>query len=359
MNDIYRTVTNDGFSALSTPKQYAPIHCPTQIQTRNLTSYGDPNKHMRKVPYKHVTSHPPHDFFISLHKKYYDMQRWNSIYVKGDYYETGITDQFHVILRPDTYVGTELGDGVASEQKKLEPGLVLDIGMNIGWYTLWARALGHSVVAFEPTRIMHTRICESLQLNHWDVENISPHNLAKVQIFPFGLGEVEEVRNLTMGNNPGGSSFDEWRLAPKYRRSVEVKVVTLDEVARQEGWLADDYPLQIHLMKLDVEGHEYHVVRGGMALLNSRKIQNIIMENSIKNQTIVMDLFKTMYDAGYRIQMLSSVNGDAYHPEWVPGIRSAVETYATSGRVETEEDERVFQFFSAGSANNLWWKLQS
>ena len=34
---------------------------------------------------------------------------------KGNYYETGITDQFHEILA------------------ELKPGLVLDIGMNIGW----------------------------------------------------------------------------------------------------------------------------------------------------------------------------------------------------------------------------------
>ena len=34
---------------------------------------------------------------------------------KGNYYETGITDQFHEIL------------------VDVKPGLVLDIGMNIGW----------------------------------------------------------------------------------------------------------------------------------------------------------------------------------------------------------------------------------
>jgi hypothetical protein len=93
------------------------VSCPAKIQTRNADGIFDPNKGMDESPKRYTVTDPP--FWISLHKKYFDNMRWVSIMDRGNYYETGITEQFHEILGNATV-----------------KGLVLDIGMNIGWVSL-------------------------------------------------------------------------------------------------------------------------------------------------------------------------------------------------------------------------------
>jgi FkbM family methyltransferase len=101
------------------------------------------------------------------------------------------------------------------------------------------------------------------------------------------------MMNLTTGNNPGSSSFIEERLAKKFRKSLPVQVVTVDSIAIQEGWFKDDSP-PIYLMKVDVEGYEPIVFQGGMQLLQSGKVENILMENSVTDMRQVVDFFATI-----------------------------------------------------------------
>lgn len=46
-------------------------------------------------------------------------------------------------------------------------GRVIDVGMNVGWFTLLSRSLGHEVLSFEPDPSNIIRLCESLALNNW------------------------------------------------------------------------------------------------------------------------------------------------------------------------------------------------
>lgn len=191
---------------------------------------------------------------------------------------------------------------------------------------------------------MHTRVCESLILNNW-------HRDGSVQIFPYGLGKEESMMNLTTGNNPGSSSFIEERLAKKFRKSLPVQVVTLDSIAIQEGWFKDDSP-PIYLMKVDVEGYEPIVFQGGMELLQSGKVENILMENSVTDMRQVVDFFATIYKAGYKIKWVSSVNGQAYHSEALPQIEEEL-SKATVG-MELDGVGEALKFLVKVNCN-LWW----
>lgn len=204
--------------------------------------------------------------------------------------------------------------------------------------------LRHQRSAFEPNPIMHTRVCESLQLNEWLEDGT-------VQIFPYGLGKEEATLNLTTGNNPGSSSFYEDRLAKKFRKTMPVKVVTLDGIALQEGWLDKNAP-PIHLMKVDVEGYEPIVFTGGMQLLQSGKVENIIMENSISDLRQVTDFFAVISNAGYKIKWVSTVHGDPYHPEMLPQIEEEL-SKAEVG-MSLEDVGEALQFLTKVNCN-LWW----
>eukprot|EP00547_Thalassionema_nitzschioides_P002159 CAMPEP_0194211824 /NCGR_PEP_ID=MMETSP0156-20130528/11242_1 /TAXON_ID=33649 /ORGANISM="Thalassionema nitzschioides, Strain L26-B" /LENGTH=352 /DNA_ID=CAMNT_0038939503 /DNA_START=346 /DNA_END=1401 /DNA_ORIENTATION=- len=309
---------------------YQPVDCRLQMQARQNEDAipKDPNNGMAESPKKLTITNPP--FWISLHKESFDRVRWNSIYKNGNYYETGVTDQFQQMLNSTA----------------TKPGLVLDIGMNIGWFTLWARAHGHHVAGFEPNPIMHTRVCESLTLNeHWSDDS-------SVQIFPYGLGREESTLNLTTGSNPGMSSFHEERLAKRYRKSFPVRVVTLDSVAIQMKWL-EPSSVPIYLMKVDVEGHEPFVFGGGTQLLNSGRVQNIIMENSVTDLRTVMDLLAAISNAGYYMHWLSTVTGDPYHLEMLPGINKALKEKVKPG-MELDNLGDDLKFFAKVTCN-IWW----
>jgi FkbM family methyltransferase len=71
------------------------------------------------------------------------------------------------------------GDGATNN---VRPPLVLDIGMNIGWFSLYSRAHGHDVASFEPNPTMFLRMCESLEYNNWKDDDGS------VTLWNYGLG---------------------------------------------------------------------------------------------------------------------------------------------------------------------------
>ena len=72
---------------------------------------------------------PTHELFDPNRS---DKMRWVHIMKKGEYYETGVTAAFHTIL------------GMYDSTVRPAP-LVIDIGMNIGWFSLYSRAHGHDV----------------------------------------------------------------------------------------------------------------------------------------------------------------------------------------------------------------------
>lgn len=303
----------------------APISCSARLAHRKSDD-TDPNQLLEESPHKHVTKTDP-SMHISLHKSSFDELRWSHIYKKGNYYETGITEQFRSIL--------------ANTPK---PGMVIDVGMNIGWFTVYSRAMGHKVVGFDPNPIMHTRLCESLELNGWLDDST-------VTTFAYGLGEETAVLNMTTGKNPGKASFFEDRMAKRFRKKLEVPVVRLDDVADQQGWMTSDVP--IYLWKLDVEGYEYHVLGGAQDLLKSKRVQNIILENSNTDLQQVISMYSTVYHAGYEIKMLSDVNGKPYHPEMVQPLNLFL-MQSSPGMMVDDIQESNILLLAKVSCNILW-----
>ena len=82
----------------------------------------------------------------------------------------------------------EVGSAGASAAEVPSPrkGLLLDIGANIGWYTLNAAAAGHDVIAFEPFRpnvaLIQRGLCDAL--NRQRLENKLEKN---VKLYPVAL----------------------------------------------------------------------------------------------------------------------------------------------------------------------------
>jgi FkbM family methyltransferase len=147
-------------------------------------------------------------------------------------------------------------------------GVVLDIGANLGTFCipLAKKVSKHTYHAFEPQRIIHYQLCANTFINGLD--NIHCHN--------FGLSDKEERMVLTMPDyanegNIGAFSMDKEVRKNDYECKTEgvkepLVVFTLDSGAHKN----------VRLIKIDVEGHELEVIKGGIKTIKANNYPPII-----------------------------------------------------------------------------------
>jgi len=185
---------------------------------------------------------------------------------------------------------------VFEEKKKSgKKSIMLDVGANIGWFSLVAAAHGASkVYSFEPNLQNTIRLCESLALNGWLGDFVVP--ISK------GVGMVEEERDLYAidSTNPGSFSFD--KDAGNYNVVGTMKITTLDSFAERHGWFVSKP--SIAFFKLDVEHFERQVIEGAEKLLKSGLIENIEMELTPNHsEETKSKIVKHLFDGGYKFAM--------------------------------------------------------
>lgn len=133
----------------------------------------------------------------------------------------------------------------------LDPGdTFIDVGAHIGWFaTAAARRVGElgQVVACEPYPSNATMLRKNLSLN--DCKN--------VRVVEAAIGSQPGTITLARGDgDSGGVTALDWA----WDGRVEVPMRTLDEITADLG--------AVTLIKVDVEGWEAHVLRGGTRTLS-------------------------------------------------------------------------------------------
>lgn len=179
---------------------------------------------------------------------------------------------------------------------------VLDIGANIGYYTLLAASVignSHHVYAFEP----QPRVARNLRAN------VVLNRLSNVTIFEFALSDREGQAEFFLpeyGVEGHGSLADNGR----FRVMSRIPVVTrpLDTV------LAEMSEPKIGLIKMDAEGAELSILRGASRLLASPDRPFIIFEACEENTRAfgysVFDLLMFIQSFGYELRQLD-------HEDWL------------------------------------------
>jgi FkbM family methyltransferase len=262
-------------------------------------------------------------FYISFHSQETDPVRW-STFETGTYYEARVTESAVEIL----------GDPSTSK------GLVLDVGMNIGWFTLLSRAMGHRVVSFEPNAMNHLRACESLKANGWIADG-------SVAIYKLGVSNVDDkTLQLTYGVNPGAASF---RSDKKTEEHVvaDIDMVTLDTMWKQDGWK------EVKLLKIDVEGLDALVIEGAKGLLKSGVVENIFVEFSGLMEPEYAQMASTIVQSGYSLKVFGNWRGGHQEggPEWHGGSKADADKF---GRACNDFCVEVGR--GTGSGCNLWFE---
>lgn len=171
----------------------------------------------------------------------------------------------------------------------VQPGdTVLDIGANVGIVSLWlAKLVGNNgkVHAFEPNPELQKLLHQTIQHNH--AGNICPH--------PVALGSKPGQLDLRIQETNTGSGSLILDYGLMNCRVVKVPVQTLDSIVAREKIAT------IRLIKIDVEGFEAEVLRGGSHVFESLRPQAVLFEFVEKCEGRLSDqpVFKILQDAGY------------------------------------------------------------
>lgn len=136
-------------------------------------------------------------------------------------------------------------------RQTLRPGdLFVDVGANIGVYTIWAGELGAEVIALEPASDTFALLMENVALNGYSVKPIEA-----------AAGAAGGTTRFTNGQDCVN------RVDPE--GAVEATMVTIDSII-------DDRI--VAGMKIDVEGFEIEVLRGCERALSEHRIKLIQLE---------------------------------------------------------------------------------
>lgn len=144
--------------------------------------------------------------------------------------------------------------------------IFVDIGSNLGWYSLLAKSLNSSsiVFAFEPMNSVREKLSRNLRQNGY-------HD---IHIESCALGATSGTARIwSYLDNNGMHTLhpvNDWGAEP----GQEVRIEFLDRYADQ--FCQQHLPI---LMKLDVEGSEMNVLKGAISLLKGNNVEMIIEIN--------------------------------------------------------------------------------
>lgn len=129
--------------------------------------------------------------------------------------------------------------------------VVFDVGASYGAYTLSALAMGATVYTFEPEQTVFSDLVNNIKINNWK----TPCFLAN-----YGLWDSEDSVDMK-------SYAPHW---PQQSISSDYKMKTLDQVSEEANLSRLDW------IKIDVEGAEERVVRGGLKTIGKFKPKLIV-----------------------------------------------------------------------------------
>jgi FkbM family methyltransferase len=140
----------------------------------------------------------------------------------------------------------------------LRPGdLFVDVGANIGSYSLLASAVRHArSICFEPIPDTFARLRRNLALNHLD-ELVVARNQ--------GVGDKAGIVNFSRDENCRNHVLRDDEKTP----GLPVQVVTLDDMVG---------PSSPNVIKIDVEGFEWPVLKGARSILQKPELHSILLE---------------------------------------------------------------------------------
>ena len=162
----------------------------------------------------------------------------------------------------------------------------LDIGANRGRYSIQAINIEEykKVYAFEPLDYNLKYLQKNIELNNLNKQ---------ITIFPYALSDKEEkVKIFYNPIHSGGASID--------NSTSKIKEEFI-ETKRLDGFMNKINPEKVSFIKIDVEGHEYRLLRGADKFLDNLKRESYLMIEIWKNSNDKENTIKFLKEKGFEL----------------------------------------------------------
>lgn len=169
--------------------------------------------------------------------------------------------------------------------------IFLDIGANIGAYSLLMCDKAKAIYAFEA----HPKTAELCK------QNFKLNNLAVENVLTFAVSNDNQAKlftNLSEGQPTNSRSNT-------VKNTIHVPAMTLDEFVEHQRFDRET-PF---LVKIDVEGFEHEVFAGAKSFFSNYKIKGIVFENFSSEQKSILTMLQ---EWGYKTQLIGKHNTFAY-----------------------------------------------
>ena len=161
----------------------------------------------------------------------------------------------------------------------------IDAGAHIGFYSLPLSGIFEMCYAFEPSDLQFDLLCKNIRQNN--INNVKP--------FKFGLGAIEEEKDFYITGKSGGTNtFVRNQYSENPMNICTVQIRTLDSLAIND----------VSFIKIDVEGWELEVLKGGLDTISQTKPEMLIevWEEPARRAEVQQLLAKLNYKIDYRFK---------------------------------------------------------
>lgn len=175
-------------------------------------------------------------------------------------------------------------------------GIAIDIGANVGFFTVALGSIGYSQVhSFEPVPETFSILSKNIEVN--------------------GLKEKTVVNCLGVSDDEGYIEFKLFEKSPAINRLANSNDLKTGKTQKVSVVRLDDYCLsenieRIDFLKIDVEGMENLVLKGAQKLLSSQRVSLVLIEicpSNLSNLGFnVCEIHNTLSSFGYEIYRVGS-----------------------------------------------------
>ena len=231
---------------------------------------------------------------VDFHEKKFEMFVYKSgdivsnVIIFSHRWERGLTDS--ILNALEFY----------SQKKKLENKDIyfIDVGANVGWYSFFIGKYGYKILSFEANKVNNYILYKNYCLN----KDVS------LSIINKGLDEEDKTcKIITANKNIGNGAIfcENTEKSDVYFLGDVYNNIELTKLSKYMKFLSEK---NVALMKIDVEGYEPKVIKGGEEIITKYHIPFIAMEFDINfiqlHQINALEFLKIFENNGYKFSMV-------------------------------------------------------
>ncbi len=206
---------------------------------------------------------------------------------------------------PDYLLGYNMGDPERNGEYRFldryvkNDMTVFDVGANTGEYAEYLSSLKNNIMihCFEPSKNTFTKL----------QENVSSYKHRNIfYLNNFGLSNNEEQLDLYIFTELGGTNsiyFNE-----QIANSSELIIKEKIKLRKLDDYIVENKIDRIDFLKIDVEGHEYKVIYGGIESIKKGMIKRLQFEYGgywLKSGSKLFDALKLLEPYNYKFYRLT------------------------------------------------------